>query len=370
MIGRGGWGMAVVDSMHPGFKNAASLAGLRHVALSFTGYGEQSYNKDENGERRTSRTMSPDVRVGIPIVKERFAVTAGFQVYRATRYTTVADTNWGDIWNDGVDVAGYTQFRRDGNRFRVPLGAAWKPVRRMALSASLNLENGSVSEELTNFYDEPNFGPRRLFEPVYLTDIKDTQDTYKGTSTTFGIILDPFSGLQLGASWTPAYDITVSRKVIHFGVGESYENEVALEMPNEYMAGFQLGLGNRWRIGGDARLMEYGKYVGEAEWAQTLEDEYGFSAGLERGRGQIRRGGMANLPFRIGYQRQFWGYSVEGEQIMEEAISLGTGFAFRGNLGQFDLSLSYGKIGDMDKNKMESEYWRFTMSIIGLERWW
>ncbi len=52
MIARGGWGMAIADSMHPGFKNLASLAAIKHVALSFTGYGERTDNSDQRGDRK------------------------------------------------------------------------------------------------------------------------------------------------------------------------------------------------------------------------------------------------------------------------------------------------------------------------------
>jgi len=372
MAGRGGWGMAVTDSMHPGFKNLASLAGLKHVALSFTGYGEQNMNEDQRGERRTSRTMLPDVRVGIPLVKERLSLTGGFLVYRSTQFSTLTDTSWGDIWDDGDIVSGGILFRREGNKFRIPLGAAWKPVRRIAISGAYNIEAGSIREELTNFYDFPNLGTNSLGQlvPVYLTDIKETKDEYTGSSYTLGFILDPFSGFQLGGSWTPAHDIKVTRLVLHLGVAANYNPDITLEMPDEYMAGFQLGLGRRWRIGGDARFMEYSKFWGEGDWAKDMDDEYGYSVGLERERGQIRRGGASNLPFRLGYQQQFWAYRVGGSQIKEESISIGTGFAFRGNLGQLDLALSYGRIGDMEKNLMETKYWRFTLSVVGLERWW
>jgi hypothetical protein len=34
------------------------------------------------------------------------------------------------------------------------------------------------------------------------------------------------------------------------------------------------------------------------------------------------------------------------------------------------VAVSYGLIGDLEKNGLESEIWRLTISVTGLERWW
>ena len=60
MVGRGGWGMAVSDSLNPGFKNLASLYSLRHLVLKFTGYGDNIESRDTRGERKNSRVYTPD----------------------------------------------------------------------------------------------------------------------------------------------------------------------------------------------------------------------------------------------------------------------------------------------------------------------
>jgi len=106
-----------------------------------------------------------------------------------------------------------------------------------------------------------------------------------------------------------------------------------------------------------------------------MEDEYGFSAGLERMKGYKRRGGMGNLPIRLGVSYKRWAYGVGGADdkaasIEEKTVSIGTGFPFRQNLGELDVAVSYGVIGELEKNGLESEIWRLTISVTGLERWW
>ena len=104
MVGRGGWGMAVVDSLNPGFKNLASLYSLHHLVLKFTGYGENIESQDTRGERMNSQVYVPDVWVAGPVIKDRLALTAGFVVHRSTQYNTLIDTTWawGEVWGDSI----------------------------------------------------------------------------------------------------------------------------------------------------------------------------------------------------------------------------------------------------------------------------
>lgn len=364
MIARGGWGMAVSDSLNPGFKNLASLYSLRHLVLKFTGYGDQIESQDTRGQRMNSRVFAPDVRVAGPVIKDRLALTAGFVVHRSTQYHTYIDTVWGEVWGDSI--SGNEQFARIGNRFRVPLGGALKILPGLAVSGSVNIEAGSLKGTVTDFFTNPSDANG----PFYQTNVKETYDEFHGTSQTWGVLLDPFSWFQAGASWTPAHKIEADRKVTHFGVSERYVTSYSMEMPDEYMAGIQLRPFGRWRLGADGQFQAFSKFTGPEEWMVDMEDEFSLSVGLERMQGRVRRGGLSNLPLRLGVSFKRWAYRVGGDVIDEKTISIGTGFPFRQNLGELDVAVSYGLIGDLEKNGLESEIWRVTISVTGLERWW
>ena len=101
-----------------------------------------------------------------------------------------------------------------------------------------------------------------------------------------------------------------------------------------------------------------------------MQDEYAWTAGLERVQAGERRGGANNLPLRLstGYHR--WAYEIGGQPVDEWTWAGGTGFPFRGDMGQLDVALSYSTIGAREKNGHESSVWRLTVSVTGLERWW
>lgn len=368
MVARGGWGMAVVDSMHPGFKNIAGLTSLRHIALKYTGYGEQTTSENAEGSRTSYRTLSPDIRVGIPVIKGRLAVTAGFKVGRSMQYNSMSDSSWflgGDTSADSIVVS--RQFKREGTLLTVPLGVAYEVVDGVSLGGTLGLANGTIRETLFHRYDGP-----ATYEGVslYSPNERVQEDEFSGTNTTYSFLLSRWEGLRFGASYTPEYTLDVNRKVALGGVGTRDESSYQMTVPVEYRAGLEARLSNRWRFGADAQFQKFTDLAGRADWDAALEDEYTVGLGFERLRSQARHGGIGNLPLRFGVQFRQWGYWVGPNPIEEKTVSIGTGFPFNHDLGQLDIAFSYSKVGEIEKNGVESDIFRFTLSMTGLERWW
>ncbi|PJA73489.1 hypothetical protein CO151_13315 [bacterium CG_4_9_14_3_um_filter_65_15] len=364
MTGRGGWGMAVDDSTHPGFQNLASLYSVRKVALSFSAYGEQATSEDAHGTRTTSRVFTPDFRVALPVFKGRLAVTAGFVADRSSQYDTSVDSTW-NVWSD--TISGKVQFLRDGSVFRVPLGVAFSPRDGISLAAALNLQNGTLRESLYNLLQDPS---SMTGVPFYQTNLLVQEDTYSGTSATFSALLKPTHMVRFGLSYTPAYDLDVDRKMEMGGVAQRATTSFRYSLPAEYRTGLSFALPGRWRLGADYQYRDFRDFTGEDSWAEAMEAEHTLSFGVERVRAHARHGGWNNLPVRFGFRARTWAYQVGGSPVEERTFSAGTGFPFRGDLGQLDMALSYSLVGNLDDNGMESRILRLTLSVTGLERWW
>lgn len=357
MVGRGGWGMAIVDTTHPGFKNLASLAYLHHVVLKYTGYGELGNAESPQGSRQTSGTYSPGIQFALPVIKDRLGVTGGFSMNGSSRW----DSNVDSTWALSDTVVGGVSLSRQGTRFKVPLGVAWHVGGGLSVAGAVNLESGSSLENYnTGFATPAGFDP----------NLKETKDLYRGTSFTVGMLWHPGSRFSVGASVTPGYDLSVDRTVKAEGVTSRYRTSWDVSLPAEYMAGFQFRFAKRWQLGADAQYMPFSQLTGYDAWAAETEDEYSVGFGLEHLRGTKRHGGKSNLPLRLGANYHVWGYRIGGEPVDEYTFSIGTGFAFSRDLGQLDVSFSYGMIGDQDKNGVHSDVYRLGVSITGLEAWW
>lgn len=365
MVGRGGWGLAVGDTIDPGFKNVAGLARIREVVLKFTAYGLAVAS--DNGEltRATKRVLAPEVRVALPVLTGRLAVTAGYSVERSFQYHTRIDTTW-SAWGD--TLGGSLQFAREGSLFRVPLGVGWAVLPQLSLGGSLNLERGLLRENLYQIFETPQTYDG---DPLYQRNYEQIEDEFHGTSYTASFLWEPGPRLRLGAAWTPAYDVSVAHTVAMGGVAAQGLYDWTMSMPAEYQVGFATPLAGRWSLGGEFQLQRFSEFAGQAQWiAEGMQDESTWSLGCERAAAFTRGGGLGNLPLRLGYRSHRWAYSLGGQPIDEWSVSVGTGFPFRNRMGYLDMALSYGRIGDLERNGLQDDVLKFTVSVTGLEKWW
>lgn len=375
MLGRGGWGLAVTDSLDPGYKNLASTAWVRQLALSLTAYGEMGNHDSPTASRQTYRTYVPDVRVAFPIRKGELAFSAGFKLERGTGWQTKVDSTWtiwpGTEWAD--TLGGNAQFEREGSVFKVPLGLAWRPSPMFAGAVALNLERGSTRESLANYFLEP---AATSGAGLYRSIIAVAEDQYTGTSTTLSGLFLPRPGLRLGVNWTGSHTVDGRRKTEIGGVAGRVYNNYEVTRPAELSVGVAASLGGRWELGGDMRRQDWRKleaptdWQAEEGWQDQLVDELQFGFGVERQRGNARRGGASNLPLRVGANWHRWPYRVGGHEIVERSLSVGTGFALKGGNGHLDAALTYGLVGDETDNGLRSRYVRLAVSVTGLEAWW
>jgi hypothetical protein len=365
MTGRGGWGMAVHDSTNPGFKNTAGLSAVRHVVISLVGYGAGTTSKDASGERSVNRVMAPEFRLAVPIIKGRLAFTTGFSMDRSFRFDSVQ--------LDTFSVRDHTviaeqQFIRQGTIFDVPMGLAWEAVPGLSLGASIALVKGSLTESLYEIFVQP---VNSVGSSFYKTVLEVQKDTFEGTVPTLSALYRKGDRVQIGASWTPAYDVDANRDLSVSGLNTKSTSSWSMTMPDEYLLGAQIRVRGRWLVGADYQMQAFSEFEGPQEWLdEGMEDEYTLSFGLEKKIAYERRAGLKNWPLRLGYSTRQWAYQVGGNPVTENTYSFGTGFPFRGRLGTMDLALSYSKIGDQAKNGIEDSVWKMSVSVTGLERWW
>jgi hypothetical protein len=367
IAGRGGWGMTVADTLALGFKNISGLVDNPFVGVHLTAFGELVSAEENGQERRTSRTFAPDFRLSIPIAPRRLALTAGLRSRRTTQYDAVSDTSW-EV--DEGTLHGNLRFERDGSQLEIPLGAAFRVGSHLAVGATLNLLGGTVVDTRRTISLTLERPDGSVFVSPYLSAREETEDIYDGVSYTASALLDGLGPFRLGFAYTPEHDLSVDRTISLSGVAARHAESYELKMPAEYLAGFELQLGSRWRLGGDLQFMEYSAFSGQPEWEPDMEDEWTVAAGFERILARERRGGHGNLPLRLGVMRRQWAYKVGGEAVTETVFSAGTGFSLQGGAGQLDVALSYGSIGSVADNGVAADYWRLTVSVTGLERWW
>jgi hypothetical protein len=98
------------------------------------------------------------------------------------------------------------------------------------------------------------------------------------------------------------------------------------------------------------------------------QDVYRFAVGVER-IPVDRSGFLGSFPLRAGFRIQpLHVLDANSEQVTEMIWSAGAGLGFADGGGQFDWVIEYGLRGD-DGNEFQEQFWRFSATLTGLERW-
>lgn len=355
--GRGGWGMAATDTLTPGTRNTAALADLRFAGLIFSGYGETARTTGNDVDRKSRRVLLTDIRLALPMRSAKVSLHAGFQILRSMEWESRTEL---EIDHFGEPVYGFERYRRTGTLWRVPVGLSWRLFPGLAVSGAHNWVRGSISDEIAQFFTDP-------IGSYYLPNTRQQIDKLHGANWSAAVLVDALHWLQLGASYTSAYDLRADREISVSGVAHRAEERFSYAMPAEIQAGFMLRLPGQWRLGGDAQYAPYSEFSGREDWERIMEDEWTLSAGFERVLVRAKQGRGYTVPMRFGGSIRQWAHTIGGEPVRERTISVGTGFPFKNRLGMVEISLSYSLIGDVSKNGYESQVWRLGLSVAGLE---
>ena len=369
--GRGGWGLSVRDTLAPSLHNPAALTGQRNVALLAGGFGEHITSKEQGRERTTNTVHTPSLGVVVPALAGRAVFSLGLRGLRATQYERVTQED-GVLLDpdDPADtVAVYTvlhSFTREGTQFRVPFSLAVRVAGGLSLAGSLNLENGVFRERASDIYVEPVDAQGN---PLLRSTSEYLEDDIDGTSTTWSLHWQLSSRLAVGAQWTPAHGWDLTRVRDMAGLPGDRRTVYGVHLPDNWSLGAHWRTGGRWRAGFEFEYADWGDFSGRSDWEAELGEAWRIAVGLERREAFRRRAGTANLPLRIGFTLQQWPYRQLGERIRDHRITVGTGVPLHQRRGHLDVALGYGWRGD-DTRGVADRYWRLSISVAGLERWW
>jgi len=362
--GRGGWGMAESDTIMPSFHNIAGLPGLKKIAVMVSGYGEQVESETADRKRRTDRVRTPLVRAAVPVWRGRMVLTAGFNSLRATQYQYAEPREWPA---DPDTLFGTRFFSREGTQFQLPVGVGFRVGRELSVGATVNFVHGMIRDSASNFFFDSSGADSLAF---YAGTTEIQEDQLSGTSTTLSMMWNPSERAAVGVGWTSSYDWDIDRTTTLTGVSGTRTEEMTWSMPSKWSVGGHYFLSDRWRLGLDYEAQDFSDFTGRDDWAEMMTDSWRFATGVERIGGSARRDGMGNMPLRLGYSVQKWPYQVGGEDVMEHRVSIGSGVPFKGRSGHLDFAVTYGWRGEIEKNGSEDRFWRMSVSLVGLEKWW
>ena len=361
IAGRGGAGLAVEDSVNAAVMHAAQLADLTRVTIGLANTFERRTSEDAGGSITRNGLNTPVVRVGFPLFG-RGGFGFGFSAYRSTQWTVIRPYESDPTTTETLD--------RSGTLFDIPVQLAWRFGDHVTVGAGLHLLRGNVRMEY-----ELDLEDRAEIDPL---DIRE--DIYSGTATEVSLALRDVGPVSLAGYFVPSYDADVEIRQRGIALNDRSSGERTDEMPARYGIGLRTSLGGDWIAAADYQVEAWSDYSGrgltfgedgafDPEGAAVdLNDEVEYRFGLER---QARpRGFGATAPLRLGAYWRQWHYPLNGNDVTEWGVTVGTGVVLRAGTARTDVSLGWSRIGGLDENGAQEDVIRVVLSISGSERWY
>ena len=359
IAGRAGMGLAYRDSVNSSVMQATQLADLARVTIGLTNTFGRRDSEDASGSITRMGLNTPTLRIGFPLLG-RGGIGVGFQARRATQWTVERP------FQQDADVI--ETIDRSGTLFDVPIQVGWRFGERVAVGAGLHLLRGNVRMDYT--LDVEN-----------ATNPEDTrEDIYSGTATELSAAVYDLGPLSVAGHWIAGFDADVDVRQRGVALDDRTDATRTDEMPARFGVGVRLDLPSVWSVGVDyanERWSEYsgrgltfdddGNYDPQGTPAE-LQDEIEWRVGIER---EARpRGFGATTPLRLGAYWRRWHYQLQGDDLTEWGLTLGTGVVLRGGTARADFAVGWSRIGDLDGNGAQEDVFRAMLSISGGERWY
>jgi hypothetical protein len=345
-------GIAVPDTSGALTMNPASLAGIRSFTFSL-------YEVTSMSRVNTADQTSDQTRYQLPSVMAAFPVSKGLVLgigYR-TRFSGKAEFSY----PAEVDFTPVPEelYKFHSSLFSVPFTVAWAPLEWLSVSGSVQLEKGSIKDEVYSSFDD--------------TAYKDTQSIrtrgFSGTSLSASALVKAHPRLWLGASFDEAVDYSVEETIKYTLERLNTRTTYDFTLPAAWSLGAAFGISERWWATSSFWMRGAPGTEGFNQFEGSLGDETVVSFGVER-RGSAEGHRWARIPLRLGYYEDRWHVEIpDGNRVVSRFFSVGSGFGMPGGPGGLDVTLEFGKIGSVSDNAIDEKVFRVGIGMSLSEKW-
>lgn len=343
---------AVPDSSSALIGNPASLAGLERVTLSFVEVLALSRINAGGEVSDQSRFQLPGLMLAFPI-REGLVFRVGYH----TRFEGKGDFSIADSM-----VGAPTPFEMHRHRsslFTAPLALAWKADDWISLAGELQVEGGTIKDEVAITFDNEDYVPA----------VSKRQRRFSAASWCVGLLLRLHERLYVGGLWDARVNYDVDEKWSHTRSEYDSTGTSEFSLPDAFGVGLAFGLSERWWLTTYFWARKAPEPEGFTQLEKSLRGERLVSIGLERRRNSAD-GFFERLPVRLGFYENRWHLEFPaGEGITGRFLTLGTGFRMPGGPGVLDLSVEIGQIGSESRNGLTERVMRIGVGMNVSEAW-
>ncbi len=344
--------IAVPDTGSALTMNPASMADLRSVTFSIAEVFEMGSARAGDETADLNRFQLPQLMLAIP-VRRGLVFSLGY----VTDFMGKGDFAY-PSYVENVPIH-YEVYKHRSSLFTAPVSLSWKALGWLNVAASLDLERGSIRNDITTEFYQGNYD-----------DAEASRDrSFSGESFSVAFLARLHPRLYVGGLWDHEVEYEVDETITYTRSEFDSHRIWKTTLPGAFGVGAAAGLSERWWLSAQYWMREAPETVGFEQFEGSVGDEYLFAFGLERRR--TPDGGFFHrIPLRLGYYQNRWHLELPaGEPVVSRFFTAGTSFSLPGGPGRVDLSLELGQIGSLDTNGADERMARLGIGFSLTEPW-
>jgi len=350
--GMGGAGIGIAETLSLNAMNPAANEINSATCLAIQFEYEYANSQSDIGKVNTANGNAAGVQFMFP-VKKRLTFISLIQPLTISRYLLKAEQR-----ADTLDFA--RTIKGNGGLSVGSLGLQYGLRDKVYFAALINFNFGSVNEEWDLLFDQADY-----------LDSKDRYNSHlSGLSYDLGLWLKPFKRWALGGVYKTGCDLD-QRTDIRAGSGYTETlPKGTIHYPQAFGVGCSYAVAS-WQWAVDYYLQNWSRYRVNGRLREDFKDYQRFSAGVEwlRSNRPTERYSQ-RIAYRLGvYYAQLPYTNSSGNSVNEKFVTAGLSLPFQMNNGRVEFAVEAGVRGDRSQFLYQENVYRFTISLMGGERW-
>jgi hypothetical protein len=352
--GMGGAGIALDDSTAINFINPAMLGSLKKVRISAGAYLSNRVMRDDYAKDTEGWAQVENFGIAVRL-KQGLGVAFFLTPASRIDYRYVWDVSLG-----GQNFAQSEQGKGGLNRISMNLG--WAFANWGQIGGGISTLWGQVEESRISYIDETGYNS-------YIEFLTTSQ--WLAFGGTAGLLLKPVSGLAIGAVFEPETPIQLNGTFAYNQDDSSSTSEHEYRLAASYGVGLSYRFLPQWLVAGQVTYAPWGNLDDLPQSSYGYQDAYTFSAGAEWTPADLTSENfLARLQYRFGGRIES-GYALgEGGSAIEGYFAtVGFGIPFHKGRDRIDLSVEYGRRGDLSANGGQEDILKIRFGLNFGETW-
>ena len=355
-LGRGGFSMAVVDSVSLNQMNYALWTHIPRTTFTLNvGY--------QGLESKTASTKigSIDGRflggfLAVPIIKKKMSFGFGIQPKSLN--------NQGFVIRDaGVGARAVQTIKSEGTLSEAQLIAAYSPIPDFSLGFFAYYILGKIRDNTTIDYLDLSYSDISVSNEYH----------FYGKGPSFGVsgFLRLTPRLTIGARAKFPTDITVYTQQESITAQKTVKEYQDVTFPLNLTVGLAWQPFERFVIGGDIDFIQWKTgYLFDGLPLSFMNNNFRVGAGAEFKPSRRRLASYLNrMNYRAGVFYGQLNFLANGQPVNEYGLTVGLGLPIAQGISRMDVAFQAGKRGDITTNGLSEMFFRLNFSISASEIW-